>query len=243
MSILLPESGMERLFLAMFLFSTPVVMFQVFVQGGDKGWWAIANSYAFSIGYNCLYLWPLIETSYQTPKARIHRATMNWLVWLSVFTEVMFQIPHNLATVQLEQLKGTVLEWPFFAYGFADSRWNQYNGGSGLEPAVWLINVNDAGLGVLVALALFYSARSGKAPSVMLILVALFRDATLWRETVEYMWDHHRHGYPFTTTDPALRPHAIACLWLVNICWLIAPCMTVVWAYLHLDQARHDKSA
>merc|ERR1712194_33161 len=202
------------------LASTPLSMYMVFFCGADKGSWAIYNSYAFSVAYNWLYLAPLVQASYQPFAARLDRATMNWLVWLSVFTQLAFQIPHNLCVALLHRYQGTVYEWPFFAYGQSDSRWNEYNDGTALHPTVWLINTNDAGLGLMVGACLLHTVRTRRSPSVMLILMALFRDATLWRETVEYMWDHHRLEYPYTTQEPTLRPHAIACLWSVNICWL-----------------------
>ena len=50
-----------------------------------------------------------------------------------------------------------------------------------------------------------------------------------------YMWDHHRKNYPHTTTDPELRPHGIALLWLINVMWLVAPLFTLVWAWQQLD--------
>ena len=89
---------------------------------------------------------------------------------------------------------------------------------------VSLINWNDTLLGALVCGALIQvwrqqgtDARSILAgswrqgpTSIPLVLTLLFRDATLWRETVEYMWDHYRLDYPHTTTDPVLRPHGIA---------------------------------
>jgi hypothetical protein len=50
-----------------------------------------------------------------------------------------------------------------------------------------------------------------------------------------YMFDHHRKGYPYTTADPALRPHGIALLWLINVMWLVAPLLTLVWAWQQLD--------
>jgi len=34
------------------------------------------------------------------------------------------------------------------SYGLSDDRWNNYHNGTGLAPQVWLINVNDAGLGL-----------------------------------------------------------------------------------------------
>ena len=143
--------------------------------------------------------------------------------------------------------------------GFADNRWNKYNGGNGLEPEVWLINVNDGLLGVVVAAALFHHFRSTgpldrwSHASKAVVLLTLLRDATLLRETIEYvdshasvarcsisrvgryMWDHHRKDYPHTTTDPALRPHGIALLWLINVMWLVAPLLTLVWAWQQLD--------
>ena len=63
----------------------------------------------------------------------------------------------------------------------------------GLDAAVTLINWNDAGLGVLVLMTYVLWRRwLCVRTRVAFYLLLLFRDATLWRETVEYMWDHHR---------------------------------------------------
>lgn len=172
---------------------------------------------------------------------------MNWIVWLSVFTEIVFQIPHNLLVRQLQEHKGTAFEWPFYTYGLSDSRWNDYHGGDGLAPEVWLINLNDGCLGLLVAVFFMafrqYESEDGKMKAkVLLCLAVLFRDATLWRETVEYFWDHHRKHYPYTTTDAAFRCHAIACLWLVNLIWLVAPFVTIFWTYNTVKEVIAEKS-
>jgi hypothetical protein len=177
---------------------------------------------------------------------RIRTATINWIIWLSVFTEIIFQIPHNIFVKQLHDIKGSVIEWPFYSYGLSDSRWDDYQEGTGLVPEVWLINYNDAGLGLLVLLALLYHQSNKNTPravmsKVLFILVVIFRDATLWRETVEYMFDHHRKGYPYTTEDPTYRWHAIAILWIVNGVWLIAPISSVVWAYNELSVLLNGK--
>ena len=88
---------------------------------------------------------------------------------------------------------------PFYSYGLSDARWNSYSDGAGIAPEVWLINVNDGGLGLLVVMAAVYHSKyggtkdvgtgdaAGAGSLIVLVLVVLFRDATLWRETVEYM--------------------------------------------------------
>ena len=134
----------------------------------------------------------------------------------------------------LSRMKGTVFMWPFDTYGkLADSRWSDFD--STLEPEVWLINVNDASLGVLV-LILYWIVSNSKGERkriahVWFTLCVVFRDATLFRETVEYMWNHHRLNYPHTCHDPNYRMHGIIILWLVNVLWLIAPLLTVYWAF------------
>lgn len=230
---------LRMLFLAIFLLSTPVAVFCAFQLGYDKSYCAIANSYAFSLAMDMLYLYPLLNPfSKQSLSERVNKATMHWILFLTVFTEVVFQIPHNIMVAQLQSVKGSSAEWPFYTYGFSDSRWNNYHEGTGLAPEVWLINWNDALLGIAVLFALIYrykfnanSSRNNTSATVILVLLVVFRDATLWRETVEYMWDHHRKSYPFSTDDLMYRPHAIACLWTVNGLWLIAPLISLKWAY------------
>ena len=72
----------------------------------------------------------------------------------------------------------------------------------GLPPLVQLINYNDFCLGLLVFLALLRELRMKAlsesanhhhqqqqiGTSLSLVLLVVFRDATLWRETVEYLW-------------------------------------------------------
>lgn len=226
--------------------------------------WKILNSYSFSIAMVVLYLHPFLTTP--TPKATslkkkknatappgtlswwsaaVENATWNWMLWLSVMTQLVFQLPHNWFTDYLELYKGTVVEWPFVTYGISDARWNFY---TPLAPEVWLINYNDGLLGVLVGVALLNArpwgsiGRSGHFPQTcLLVLAVVFRDATLWRETVEYMWDHHRHGYPHTIADPDYRTHGIVLLWLVNIIWLIAPLSTPIWAYNVMMHSKTNK--
>ena len=182
-----------------------------------------------------LYVYPFITPSSRSFAQRLDEATINWILWLTCFTEVVFQIPHNVLVSFLNTNQGSAVEWPFASYGLSDDRWNNYNNGNGLTPAVELINWNDGILGVLVLAAWVYQAwaPAPRRPNarILLAIITVFRDATLWRETVEYMWDHHRLGYPHTTTDPAYRPHAIMCLWIVNGAWLVAPILTCVWAY------------
>lgn len=81
--------------------------------------------------------------------------------------------------------------------------------------------------------------RCGSIPPAVLVSVTKrpgLRNfhAACRRETVEYMWDHHRTGYPHTTAEAGYHKHAVACLWLVNLLWLLAPLITVLWAYEQL---------
>ena len=122
--------------LGIFLLSTPIAALAVFYFEQDRQLWAIINSYGFSIGYNLLYAYPLVVPlspfTWFGFKQRVHKAQMNWIIWLSVFTQICFQIPHNIFVAQLHHLRGSLVEWPFFAYGFSDSRWSDYNAGSGV---------------------------------------------------------------------------------------------------------------
>jgi hypothetical protein len=101
-------------------------------------------------------------------------ATVNWAVFISTGTEIAFQIPHNLFPSLLHAHKGGILEYPFAAYALADSRWAEYNGGTGLLREVCVlarpgsgcapsrcrcssdINWNDGALGLALAAAYLY---------------------------------------------------------------------------------------
>ena len=227
--------SVERAGFVLFFASTPIACFLGLYTGTDhRDYWAVANSYAFSVGMCLLYIAPFLSKG--PWKKRLDHASWNWIVWLSVFTELVFQIPHNLFPRYLHAARGTATEWPFGSYAMSDSRWSEYmhiwpDGSTGLHPDVWLINWNDGILGLVVGITVLLWRRD-RSPerTVWLCLVTVFRDATLWRETVEYMWNHHRSEYAYTTQHPALRKHAIACLWLVNILWLLAPLLTAAWA-------------
>eukprot|EP00756_Hemistasia_phaeocysticola_P064351 Hpha_TRINITY_DN7728_c0_g1::TRINITY_DN7728_c0_g1_i1::g.85386::m.85386 len=235
----------DILFHLLFIAATPVSCYFVFAldKFDERALWGIVNSYVFSIGMVGLYVWPLISpfSPMKTWKERLHHATLNW-VYLSVFTEVAFQVVHNLAPGFFYANRNTLVEWPFWTYGMSDDRWNNYYKGEGLEGVVQLINWNDAILGAIVGLA--WLGSKTRRGWVLFVVLLVFRDATLWRETVEYMWDHHHHGYPHTightacvhsaNSEAGLRVHAIVCLWLVNVLWLIAPVTSVVWAVQRL---------
>ena len=167
--------------LSVFLFSSPVASYCAFALGHDKVLCAVANTYGFSSAMIALYLYPFFSA--QSLARRVNLATINWLLWLTCFTEVVFQIPHNIFVKQLHYAKGTIAEWPFYAYGLCDSRWDSYHDGAGLAPEVWLINWNDAVLGVAVLFAFLHDKRQhGSASStILLVLAVIFRDATLWR--------------------------------------------------------------
>ncbi len=247
---LLPRSRVEAVCLATFLASTPVAVYAVFALGGDREWWALANSYSFSTAYVVLLVWPLVC-------GRLDAAVANWVVWLTCFTQIVFQIPHNALVRTLHSRRGSLLEWPFFAYGVSDARWSTYTDrfwgvraaaadDVGLPPEVWLINWNDGFLGLVVLLALLAARRAppASAPRLFFLLALLFRDATLFRENLEYMLlQHHMPGYPHTTSDPARRPHALACLWLVNGPWFVGPPLTFVWAWRELSAGLNGAGA
>ena len=69
------------------------------------------------------------------------------------------------------------------------------------------------------------------ARALFFVLTLLFRDATLFRETVECLLvQHHMAGYPHTVADPLLRAHAIACLWWsINGPWVVVPLLSFAW--------------
>lgn len=240
-SLVIGMGKLEGVCLVFFFCSTPLSLAALHLElAADKILCALANGYGFSIGYVILYLGALLLPTRNSVsqgrqgswRDRLHVAHLWWIYVLTIFTQIVFQIPHNLLSAWLQKNQGSILEWPFFSYGLCDARWSDYHGADrvGLVPAVWLINLNDAGLGVVCLLALLFADQTST------VLLLLFRDATLFRETVEYLWEHHRLGYPYTIQEPVwARPHAIAILWIINFLWLVAPLLGVVWAH---DQLR-----
>ena len=97
----------ELVCLGFFLLSTPAAAYFTYVQGYPKETAAIYNSYAFSLGYLFLWLLPLVAGA-GAWKERVNRATSHWIIWMSCFTQLSFQIPHNLATPFLYRNKGDV---------------------------------------------------------------------------------------------------------------------------------------
>lgn len=81
---------------------------------------AILNSYTFSVAYCLLYMYPFFSPLRMHDGdfwSRLRTAHGHWVVWMSCFTEIVFQIAHNVFVPQLNELKGTMVEWPFFRYG------------------------------------------------------------------------------------------------------------------------------
>ena len=239
-SPLFGATTIERLLLLCFLASTPTTICAVFLFGYNRSICALANSYAFAFGMLGIVAWPLLAPATRLP-SRVGSAVFNWVVWPTCFTEIAFQIPHNL--INLDRHRGSPIEWPFYAYGLSDKRWDTYNAAHSLASEVWLINLNDGLMGLLVAALLWLFRRSGgRRWKVPLLAAIIFRDATLFRETVEYLFlQHHEARYPFTTSDVIYRPHAILLLWLVNAMWLVMPCVTLVWACLVLRDTGSSK--
>lgn len=242
----LPRISLRTFLLTLFALSTPISALAVFYFDGDRHVWAILNAYAFSFAMNALYLAPLVLPTKKTLDERLDLATEEWVIVLSCFTEIAFQIPHSLATSTFRLHRGGLLEWPFWSYGLSDDRWVAYevheDGAVSLPRYVNMINANDAILGILVLVAYIAWRREKTfASRVLFSLILIFRDATLFRETCEYMYEHHVNGYPYTSQRSDTRHHAIACLWLVNIMWLVAPLLSLRWAYSGILRSQKTK--
>jgi hypothetical protein len=248
--------------LALFLASTPCTMAAVFLFGCDRPRWACYNGVAFSSAFLLLFLGPLLSPCVKSRErgagdsfvssvsfsARLQLAMDNWILWLTCFTQIAIQIPHNLFAKFLWERRGGVVEWPFYAYGLSDRRWSEYTPDGetfGLAGYVELINWNDGLLGLCVLAAYLYRRRqlhsgntaSIRASTVALALVVVFRDATLWRETVEYLGEHFFSGHAFSTVNPAVRKLAIANIYLINGLWILAPMLSPVWAWFLIHDA------
>ena len=130
-----------------------------------------------------LYFLPIISIfSKKGFIARLEEATLTWIKYLSIFTAVFFQIPHNLMAHHLNSMKGEIFEWAFASYALSDSRWNNYTHNSlyGLAPEVWLINWNDSLLSLIVLFFmilafLFRKSKSANKFNLIFILSVLFR--------------------------------------------------------------------
>lgn len=228
-------------FLAQLALSTPAVVLAVHVTewATDVPLWATVNAYLFSTALCLLWLYPLVLPGYGSLFERANMATQHWHWFLSGAVVVLFQSLHNWGAPLLHAHKGKPLAWSFEAYALSDKRWTEFNDGAGLHDYVFAINCNDVGLSLLALLALYLERRrlgSWTAFSPIVTTIALFRDATMWRETVEYLYEHHRLGYPHTIDGP-LRPHAIANLYLVNIIWIAGPMLNVWVAAENINRA------
>jgi hypothetical protein len=227
---------LQFFWLALLFGSTPIALLLVYKFEFPREQAAILNSYAFSIAFWGLYLTPLISpVSTGSFKERLRLSHRNWILYLTCFTEAI-QIVHSLSCSFLYAARDQPQEWAFYAYSLSDKRWRDYSpdGGRsyGLPFEVNLINLNDGLLGFVVLCCwLYWNRESTPRTSAVLALAVVFRDATLWRETVEYLLQHHFQGYPYSTAHPALRPHAIFLLWSINGLWLICPIFTLIWAY------------
>ncbi len=249
---------LQRASLALFLASTPCTMAAVFLFDGDRARWACYNGIAFSTAFIMLFLGPLLSPCVVERRkdgdgarfsARLLLAMDNWILWLTCFTQIGIQIPHSLFAKFFWDNRGGVVEWPFYAYGLSDRRWSEYthDGGKtfGLDGYVELINWNDGLLGVCVFAAYLYRKRqlqigdalSMRTSTVALVLAVVFRDATLWRETVEYLGQHFLSGHAFSTIDPEVRGLAIANIYLINGLWILAPMLSPVWAWFMIHDA------
>ena len=243
--------------------------------------YAFTNMYIFSVGLLGLYIYPWFIPGY-TWFERLEKMTFNWLA-LSVFEEMFFQVTHNLIEGYLYRVqgKGSVLEWPYFVYGLCDSRWNDYSFNKGLAWEIYTNNMLEGGSGTIIIIILFLekyywkiskhideselnqnivshvnSQRKRYPHSLLLILVIIFRDAMLFRQTFSYMSDQHLENYPFSFRNSsgdfpnAFRPLAIGGLWFINGIWLIAPITSLFWAWrelthrdmLHTDESRIGKN-
>lgn len=256
---------LQPVYVSLFLASTPLTMVAVYGFGGDRGRFGVYNGIAFSTAFLLMFLSPLVSplVRAKTPgkrklvdfRERLKLSIDNWIVWLTCFTQIAIQIPHNIFPKFLWNHRGSIMEWPFYAYGLSDKRWSSYSQDGGdtfrLSEEVALINWNDGLLGVLVFALYIYRKRklmdgersSYTSSSVALAIAVVFRDATLWRETVEYLSQHYLSSHKFTTFNPEIRTLAIANVYLINGLWLIAPLLSPVWAWHIIDESMHGSAA
>jgi len=180
------------LWLFLLLASTPVAVILAFVFDYPREWCAICNSYAFSFAFLGLYLAPMMSplvTGNPSWNQRLALSMDNWILYLTCFTEVI-QIAHSLTPQALYAHLDKPQEWAFYSYSLSDKRWRDYTPDRGntftLPFEVNLINWNDGILGMIcLALWVWARAKPSRQTRGCLAVGVVFRDATLWRETVE----------------------------------------------------------
>ena len=82
------------------------------------------------------------------------------------------------------------------------------------------------------------SKRDNKSRRTYLfILIILFRDAMLLRQTFSYLTDQHIDNYPFSNISKnngfGWKRESIIGLYTINSIWIIAPFTTFIWAYIN----------
>jgi hypothetical protein len=177
--------------LAILCLSSPITSYIVRVAhiGVDVEWWMVLNSYLFSSAMTLMWVYPFVWPGCGSFRNRLRMATQHWHWVLGSVVVAVFQSIHNFAVPVLHANVGTPINWPFEAYSLSDDRWDDYNEGNGIaHDMIWYINCNDVfwATSSLVAMAYArYQLGSWTAFSPLVTVVALFRDATVWRETVE----------------------------------------------------------
>lgn len=248
--------GLDTLFSIIFwgfyVGSVPVIIYimqtnnvQINDAGDEPIFYGVLNTHLTAAGINGLFIYPFILLLFgmYNGKQCLNKAVQNW-IYLSCFEEVIFQIPHNVFSKYIYSIQGSgnLLEYPFYVYGLSDSEWNNYYYGSGLSWQVFTCNTFEGGSGLILTLLqiylyLFDSPKNKKINNRMsnmrliFILLVVFRDAGLFRQTVSYLLDQHVANYPYSIQHNLYRNFAVAGLYTINGLWIIAPMFTIIWAF------------
>ena len=212
----------------------------------DSLCFSVYSGIAAGIGISGLYFYPWILLN-KPISERLKIATMNWIS-LSVFEELVFQIPHNALLSLIYEYQGPYSEYikyVFFAYGLADSRWNDFNPENyfGLPWGVWTKNLLEGAGGFAILVTFLYQkfanqkTTSDVIKSLPFLLVVLFRDAMLFRQNFSYLTDQHMENYIYSLSHEfGYRNESIAVLYLINAIWSIAPVTTAIWVFSTIEE-------
>ena len=91
-----------------------------------------------------------------------------------------------------------------------------------MEWLLYTCNTFEGGSGLILTLMMIYLYFNSKNKNARLlfILLVVFRDAGLFRQTVSYLLDQHVAGYPYSIQHELYGKFAVAGLYTINGLWI-----------------------